>query len=201
MKVFSLLAFVAPIGLALGAAIPNRLVQRQSTSSQGTFEAIGHDLERFKVDLSLLQASTAAYYGPANLPAGQRIIKNLSDLAATLEQATDDAESYARSIHSSAQQESDSQQVVAAINSVAPYARDTVNTLIDKRDDLEAGPFDAVFGNALILINLRTTLDDIIDLANALVDAVSFDQIANVRQAFAPIVQDVTRAYNYYTGF
>jgi hypothetical protein len=201
MKVFSLLAFAAPISLALGAAIPNRLVQRQSSSPEGAFEAIGHDLERFKVDLSLLQASTAAYYGPANLPAGLRIIKNLRDLAATLEQATDDAETYARSAHSTAQQESDSQQVVAAINSVAPYARDAVNTLIEKRDDLEAGPFDAVFGNALILINLRTTLDDIDNLESALIDAVSFDQVVNVRRAFTPIVQDVTRAYNYYTGF
>jgi hypothetical protein len=156
---------------------------------------------RFKVDLALLQASVASYYGPANLPAGARVIDNLKALSATIEQATDDANTYAASFLSSAEREATSQQAVAATNSVAPAVRSVIDTLIEKRDDLEAGPFDAVFVNAIILVNLRIILNDVDDLEDALIDAVSGDQIANLQLAFQPIISDINRAYDYYSGF
>jgi hypothetical protein len=198
MKVSSLVAFVLPASLALGAAIPTRLVQRQTS---GAFDAVAHDLVRFKVDLALLQASVASYFGPANLPAAKRVIDNLNALEATIEQATDDANTYASSALTTADREATSQQIVSATNSVAPAVRTCVDTLISKRDDLEAGPFDAFAGNILIISNLRTILNDVNDLEDALIDAVSGDQIANLQQAFVPILYDINRAYNYYSGF
>jgi hypothetical protein len=195
MKFSSLVAVTLPTGFALGAAIPSQLAQRQSATLGST---INHDIERFKVDLSLLQGSLASYNG-FDLVGAQRIINNLSDLSATLEQATDDANSYAGVVTTPAQQEADSQAAVAAILNVAPYVHTTITTLIQKRAALEQTPFGPGPANLVIQSNLQTTLRDVNDLENALEGAVSYDQVANIESAFAPIIGDVTRAKNYYS--
>jgi hypothetical protein len=197
MKLSSLIAFALPTGLALGATIPSQLAQRQSQSN--TFgSVIQHDIERFRVDLSLLQAGLASYNG-FDLGGAQRIINNLLDLSATLEQATDDANTYAGTFTTPAQQEADSQTVVAAVNDVVPYVHSAITTLIQKRAALEQTPFGPGPANLVIQSNLDTILRDVNDLENAMEGAVSYDQVTNLENAFLPIVSDITRAKNYYS--
>jgi hypothetical protein len=156
---------------------------------------------RFKVDIALLQASTAAYTGYLNLEAAQRINGNIQDVVATLDQSISDANEYALTFHTVAQQELDSKQIVAAVNDVAPAVHSAVKVLIEHRDDLEPGPFDVFFAQILILSSLRQFLNKANTLENDLVSAVSADQVANLELAFVPIIADLNRANNYYSGF
>jgi hypothetical protein len=226
MKFSTLAAFALPVGLTLAAAIPKELTERQSsqfppaptddgqfssaptnsqsssasTDPQGSYIAIAHDLVRFKVDIALLEASTAAYTGYLNIEAAQRINGNIQDVVATLDQSIADASEYAVTFHTAAQQELDSQQIVAAVNSVAPAVHSAVNVLIAHRDDLEPGPFDVLFAQILILSSLRQFLNKAGTLENDLLSAVSPDQVANLQVAFVPIISDLNRANNYYSG-